>query len=368
LADPEGAFWLRWGPGTATQRDWWKPENPRFNELGEQQRQTLDQQFRARAFQDALDIWEEEAPGTVLWIPIEHYAMRDFVKWTPYSFYYMDLRPDNLSLARLRERTTAVATSPCPDRGTRRAPALTWIPRKRMPFVHSLAAEGTRLTRYAAAYPPHTRVQVATMCTGTYPGQHGIVSNVMVLEEAGEDGILDTSDFRQIAELDRRTQGRAILRPPLADLLAARGQRLAVAASGSTGSSWLWARTQPFRLVNPRTVFGLPDLAALREKLGPPPDPTGLVPRARPLRHPRSPRSLPARSRRRGDRASGSTSRTRPFTSLGSAAQKASRSSANWTSCSLASSITWLPADCWTICSSSSFPIMASRPHSITAR
>jgi len=90
---------LRWGPGTATQRDWWKPENPRFNELGEQQRQTLDQQFRARAFQDALDIWEEEAPGTVLWIPIEHYAMRDFVKWTPYSFYYMDLRPDNLSLA-----------------------------------------------------------------------------------------------------------------------------------------------------------------------------------------------------------------------------------------------------------------------------
>jgi len=148
------------------------------------------------------------------------------------------------------------------------------VTEERMPFVHSLAAEGTRLTRYAAAYPPHTRVQVATMCTGTYPGQHGIVSNVMVLEEAGEDGILDTSDFRQIAELDRRTQGRAILRPPLADLLAARGQRLAVAASGSTGSSWLWARTQPFRLVNPRSVFGLPDLAALREKLGPPPDPT----------------------------------------------------------------------------------------------
>lgn len=97
LADPEGAFWLRWGPGTATQRDWWTPENPRFNELGEQQRRTLDQQFRYQAFQQALDIWEEEAPGTVLWIPIEHYAIRRTVRWTPYSFYYMDLRPDNLS-------------------------------------------------------------------------------------------------------------------------------------------------------------------------------------------------------------------------------------------------------------------------------
>lgn len=144
---------------------------------------------------------------------------------------------------------------------------------ERTPFLHSLAAEGTRLTRYAAAYPPHTRVQVTTMCTGAYPGQHGIVSNVMVLGGAGEEGILDTSDYRQIAALDQRTQGRAILRAPLADLLATREQRLAVAASGSTGSSWLWARTQPFRLVNPRSVFGLPDLAALREKLGPPPDP-----------------------------------------------------------------------------------------------
>lgn len=99
LADPEGAFWLRWGPGTATQRDWWNPENPRFNELGEQQRRTLDQQFRYQAFQQALDIWEEEAPGTVLWIPIEHYAVRRTVRWTPYSFYYMDLRPDNLSFS-----------------------------------------------------------------------------------------------------------------------------------------------------------------------------------------------------------------------------------------------------------------------------
>ncbi len=99
LADPEGAFWLRWGPGTATLRDWWSPENPRFNELGEQQRRTLDQEFRYRAFQEALDIWEDEAPGTVLWIPIEHYAMKRTVQWTPCSFYYMDLRPDTLTFA-----------------------------------------------------------------------------------------------------------------------------------------------------------------------------------------------------------------------------------------------------------------------------
>lgn len=99
LADPDGAFWNRWGAETATQRDFWTPENPRFNELGDQQRRTLDQEFRYRAFQEMLDIWEDEAPGTVLYIPIEHYALRKGVEWTPYSFYYMDLRPDNLKFS-----------------------------------------------------------------------------------------------------------------------------------------------------------------------------------------------------------------------------------------------------------------------------
>jgi peptide/nickel transport system substrate-binding protein len=96
-ADPDGAFWLRWGPGTAPQNSFWTPENPRFNERGEQARQTLDTEFRYAAYQEMLDIWEDEAPGTVLYIPMENYAIRDEVDWTPYSFYYMDLRPGNFS-------------------------------------------------------------------------------------------------------------------------------------------------------------------------------------------------------------------------------------------------------------------------------
>ncbi len=147
------------------------------------------------------------------------------------------------------------------------------VNRETMPFLCALERQGILLVRYLAAYPPHTRVQVTTMATGCYPGLHGIVSNLMVLDERGEDGLLDTSDFRQIQELDSATNGRAVLRAPLADLLATHGRRLAVAATGSTGSTWLWARTQPFRIVNPRSTFGVPDLAALRAKLGEPPDP-----------------------------------------------------------------------------------------------
>lgn len=97
VADPDGAFWLRWGEPTGTQRGgFWTPENPRFNELGWAARETLDVDFRYGAYQEMLDIWEEEAPGTVLYIPIENYGVRSDLEWIPYSFYYMDLRPDVL--------------------------------------------------------------------------------------------------------------------------------------------------------------------------------------------------------------------------------------------------------------------------------
>ena len=96
-ADPDGAFWLRWGDATGTQRDFWTPENPRFNELGNAARKTLDKEFRFDAYQEMLDIWTDEAPGTELYIPVENYGVRTDVDWMPYSFYYMDLRPSNLS-------------------------------------------------------------------------------------------------------------------------------------------------------------------------------------------------------------------------------------------------------------------------------
>jgi peptide/nickel transport system substrate-binding protein len=52
---------------------------------------------RYNNYQQMLDIWEEEAPGTVLYIPVENYAVANDVQWEPYPFYYMDLRAYNLA-------------------------------------------------------------------------------------------------------------------------------------------------------------------------------------------------------------------------------------------------------------------------------
>jgi len=96
LADPDGSLWVLWGRSSSTQEQYWDaPEE--FNRLGEEARGTLDEQVRYENYQKMLDIWEDEAPGTVLYDPVEFYGVSKAVNWSPYSFYYMDFRPYNLS-------------------------------------------------------------------------------------------------------------------------------------------------------------------------------------------------------------------------------------------------------------------------------
>ena len=142
------------------------------------------------------------------------------------------------------------------------------VTEERMPHLVRLCESGTRLADYHAAYPTHTRVQVSTLATGAYPGTHGITANVMVVPGVEPDHIVDTADYQHLEAFDQTTGGRALLLPTLSELLAREGRRLAVAGSGSPGSTILWARRHPYRVVNPRTAYGRPDLYALRAKLG----------------------------------------------------------------------------------------------------
>ena len=96
LADPDGAIIRSWGPGSSTQEQYWDAP-AEFNRLAEEARTTLDQDVRYADYQAILDIWEDEAPGTVLYDPAEFYAVSTSVNWSPYPLYNMDLRAYNLS-------------------------------------------------------------------------------------------------------------------------------------------------------------------------------------------------------------------------------------------------------------------------------
>jgi peptide/nickel transport system substrate-binding protein len=96
LADPDGCLWLLWGANGPIQASYWTAPDE-FNRLGEEARTSLDEQVRYDDYQKMLDIWEDEAPGTVLYDPVEFYGVNASVNWNPYSFYYMDFRTYNLS-------------------------------------------------------------------------------------------------------------------------------------------------------------------------------------------------------------------------------------------------------------------------------
>lgn len=96
--DFDGSLFRTWGPRIWVQtRGYWAEPSEVFNSMGEMARTTLDVEERYATYQEMLDLWEDEAPGTILYQPFETYGVRRDIDWQPYSFYFLDLRSDNLS-------------------------------------------------------------------------------------------------------------------------------------------------------------------------------------------------------------------------------------------------------------------------------
>jgi peptide/nickel transport system substrate-binding protein len=97
LPDPLGALWISYGPPSYFQQSGEFTEVATFNALGQALEKETDWDKRKALFAQMLDAWEDACPATILYQPFETYGVQSKVKWTPYSFYFMDLRADNLS-------------------------------------------------------------------------------------------------------------------------------------------------------------------------------------------------------------------------------------------------------------------------------
>lgn len=102
IPDPTGSFVSQWGKISEVQlnkkfpeRAWKAPKE--FNDAQATLVSSTDTEARRKAYRQALEIWMDEVPGTMLYNPLETYAMKKSVKWKAYSLYYMDFRPDNLA-------------------------------------------------------------------------------------------------------------------------------------------------------------------------------------------------------------------------------------------------------------------------------
>lgn len=100
--DPLGALWISWGPNSGFQRNGWfaAEDAAEFNTAGRALEQETDLAKRRELFARMLTAWEDACPGTILYQPFETYGAKKTVRWRPYSFFFMDLRADNLSFGR----------------------------------------------------------------------------------------------------------------------------------------------------------------------------------------------------------------------------------------------------------------------------
>ncbi len=114
-----------------------------------------------------------------------------------------------------------------------------------MPNLHRLKTAGVWYTRSHSVFPTVTRVNTASISTGTLPARHGIASNSVYLPTISK-GVLSNGDYRNLLSWGQANGGRVVGPKSLHEYLQAASIHYVAASSGSTGNALLLNPTAPY--------------------------------------------------------------------------------------------------------------------------
>jgi arylsulfatase A-like enzyme len=106
------------------------------------------------------------------------------------------------------------------------------------PTIDRLRLEGVEYLNSHSVFPTSTRVNAATLVTGTSPARHGIVGNSMFVAGVNPQAPFDTGDHTQLLRLEE-ADGRVLTTPTLGEVLQRHGRRLVTVSSGTTGNGFV---------------------------------------------------------------------------------------------------------------------------------
>lgn len=109
------------------------------------------------------------------------------------------------------------------------------------PNLYRLRKEGVWFDNTHAVFPTVTRVNSASLGTGSYPARHGIMGNSIYVPAVDPVRAFGNDDAERLLKLDEVTGGRMTTAPGIAEMLDRAGRRMVVVSSGSTGSAILLA-------------------------------------------------------------------------------------------------------------------------------
>ena len=96
LGDPDGMMWRLLSPGG--NMDYWR--HPRFDELGNAARFSVDEKFRGEAYKEMTRLFLEHLPWLPIIQPIESYGLQKYVDWKPNPNQAFELRRFNMKFHR----------------------------------------------------------------------------------------------------------------------------------------------------------------------------------------------------------------------------------------------------------------------------
>lgn len=109
------------------------------------------------------------------------------------------------------------------------------------PTLYRLRTEGVWFENSHAVFPTVTRVNAASLGTGTYPARHGIMGNSIYVPAVDPLKAFSNDDAVKLLRLDEVTGGQMTSATGIANLLERGGRKMVVVSSGSTGSAILLA-------------------------------------------------------------------------------------------------------------------------------
>ena len=96
LGDPDGMMWRLLGPGGPY--DYWR--DPKFDELGNAARFSIDEKFRGEAYKEMTKIFLENFPWLPIIQPYEDYGLQKYVEWTANPNQQFEIRRFNFKFRR----------------------------------------------------------------------------------------------------------------------------------------------------------------------------------------------------------------------------------------------------------------------------
>jgi len=140
-----------------------------------------------------------------------------------------------------------------------------------MPTLAAIKGNGFDGRNHHSVYPTSTRINSASIATGSYPQRHGLLNNTLYLPGLDKKRKFDTGKATDLQIIEKQTAGRLLSTETLGEIMSRHGKKLFLSASGSSGSAYLLSsHTDNCMLVHRQLTVPDSLMGIVEERIGPP--------------------------------------------------------------------------------------------------